>query len=97
MKNGDLENAFFNAYLYDKLALSSGRALNLVEADLIEFTTQMKIYPGNNLQNVLAPLAVCAQHDSQIGTGSTNLVRRHYELRRNDEASDRDEPCTCRM
>jgi hypothetical protein len=55
LKNGDLENAFFNAYLYEKFTLCVGRSLNLVEADMIEFTTQMKIYMQETIYKMCLP------------------------------------------
>jgi hypothetical protein len=56
MKEGDLENAFFSAYLYMKLAVCSGRPLSLVLSDTLDFTAQMKIYSQETIYQMSLPL-----------------------------------------
>jgi hypothetical protein len=55
MKEGDLENALYSAYLYGNLATCAGRPLNLVHADMLDFTAQMKIYSQETTYQMSLP------------------------------------------
>lgn len=55
MKSGDLENAFYSAYLYEKFSICAGRSLDLVQQDMAEFTTQMKIYSQETIYKMCLP------------------------------------------
>jgi hypothetical protein len=55
MKEGDIENSLFCAYQYGNLATCAGRPLNLVHADMLDFTTQMKIYSQETIYQMSLP------------------------------------------
>ena len=55
MKQGDLVNAFYCAYLYIMLAGLSGRPLHLVTEDIEDFSRQMKIYNQEHIRKMCLP------------------------------------------